>query len=66
MPALFNFYPFLDAAAWAAYYQYYGQQMQQPTGQPTMQPGVAPTPGMPPQPDQNQATAQQPSAGKLV
>ncbi|KAG8196147.1 hypothetical protein JTE90_007879 [Oedothorax gibbosus] len=51
-----------NAAAWAAYYQYYGQQMQQPAGQqPQMQPGVAPAPGMPAQPDQNQAAVQQPA-----
>ncbi|XP_035222644.1 far upstream element-binding protein 1-like isoform X2 [Stegodyphus dumicola] len=56
-----------NAAAWAAYYsQYYGQQqahqMQPSAAQPTMQPGVAPQPGMPSQPDQNQAASQQPPA----
>ncbi|XP_042898307.1 far upstream element-binding protein 1 isoform X2 [Parasteatoda tepidariorum] len=56
-----------NAAAWAAYYsQYYGQQQahqMQPGGaQPVVQPGVAPQPGMPAQPDQNQAASQQPPA----
>ncbi|GIY18651.1 hypothetical protein CDAR_11762 [Caerostris darwini] len=53
-----------NAAAWAAYYQYYGQQahqMQQPAAQQSLQPG-APTPGMPAQPDQSQANPQQPPA----
>ncbi|GFV90972.1 far upstream element-binding protein 2 [Trichonephila clavipes] len=54
-----------NAAAWAAYYQYYGQQahqMQQPSTQQSMQPGVAPTPGIPAQPDQTQNNPQQPPA----
>ena len=70
----FSFLSFIfltDAAAWAAYYsQYYGQQqahpMQPSTGQPTLQPGVAPQPGLPSQPDANQAANQQPAAGKCT
>lgn len=40
--------------------------MQPATGQPTLQPGVAPQPGLPSQPDANQAANQQPAAGKFV